>query len=885
MKSNTQSIKKGLSENEASLSREKNGANILSEKKSKSFLRCFFENLGDPIIRILLAALAVNLFLAFRGGDIIETLGIGISVFLATLISTLSERGSEAAFKKLDAECSHSVFRVRRDGTLKELPIEELVVGDIVAISAGEQIPADAFVISGSFRVDQAMITGESREVEKLFSSDRTKTPASKSAVFRGCTVLQGEGEIEIFAVGQNSFLGKISDEVKTDTRESPLKLRLTKLAKQISGLSYIAAVLIALAYLFNTLVIDSGFELQLIISKVKDFHYLFEHLLHAFMLALTVVVMAVPEGLPMMIAVVLSSNIRRMIRDNVLVRKPVGIEAAGSMNILFTDKTGTLTEGVMSVGGVILSDLSEYKSASELKKSSSEVFELYLLSALFNTSCSLSQGRILGGNATEKALSASLPSGSHTALSHYTAAERIQFDSSIKFSSVHIKGKKELYLIKGAPEKLMPSCRYAYTKDGRSVPFSSVSYGLMHKMRTMTEAGGRVIWIAESRQMPSSERMGTLTFICAVLLLDKPRAEAKAATERLTAAGVQVVMITGDSRNTAEYIAKQCGIITPSRSAVLTSDELSKMNDDQVKSLLPRLAVLARALPSDKSRLVRLAQEMGLVAGMTGDGVNDAPALKRADIGFSMGSGTEVAKEAGDIIIIDNNLSSIGNAVLYGRTIFKSIRKFITLQLTMNICAVGISMIGPFIGFDSPVTVVQMLWINMIMDTLGGLAFAGEAPKASYMTEKPKRRDEPILNRYMINQIFISGLFTVGLYIFFLLSPYVTALFRTSPDNIYLLTAFFALFIFTSVLHCFNCRTDRLKLFSGLSRNKAFIFIILLVCAVQVAFIYLGGPVLRTAPLTSGELGVTLLLSLCVVPIEFIRKLFVRLSGKKSGF
>jgi magnesium-transporting ATPase (P-type) len=275
----------------------------------------------------------------------------------------------------------------------------------------------------------------------------------------------------------------------------------------------------------------------------------------------------------------------------------------------------------------------------------------------------------------------------------------------------------------------------------------------------------------------------------------------------------------------------------------------------------------------------------MGLVAGMTGDGINDAPALKRADIGFSMGSGTEVAKDAGDIIIIDNNLSSIAKAVLYGRTIFKSIRKFITLQLTMNFCAVGISMIGPFIGFDSPVTVVQMLWINIIMDTLGGLAFAGEAPRASYMTENPKRRDEPILNGYMINQITVSSTFTIGAYIFFLLSPKMRMLFRYSPDNIYLLTAFFALFIFTSVLHCFNCRTDRLKIFSGISRNKGFIAIIALVCLVQIGFIYLGGAVLRTAPLTSEELKITLLFSLCVIPIELMRKLIARIVGKKNGF
>ena len=883
MKSSIVSKSRGLTDTEAEISRREHGANLFSKRKSKSFLRCFFENLGDPVIRILLAALGVNLFMVFRGGDIIETVGIGISVFLATFISTLSERGSEAAFRKLDEECSHSSFRVWRDGKLTELPIEDIVVGDIVTLSAGEQIPADAFVISGRFRVDQSMLTGESREVEKFCSADRTKTPSSKSAVFRGSTALFGEGEIEIFAVGESSFLGKISDEVKIDTRESPLKIRLSRLTKQISRLSYLAAILIALAYLFNTLVIDSGFALPLILRKIKDTRYLLEHLLHAFMLALTVIVMAVPEGLPMMIAVVLSSNMRRMIKDNVLVRKPVGIEAAGSMNILFTDKTGTLTEGKMSVARILTADGCNYDTIKALQASSPALYQIYRLNSLLNTSSKVSAEGALGGNATEKALGESVNNDAQ--IEGYSIGAKIPFDSSIKFSAVKICGKKNICLVKGAPEKLLPKCRYAYDKSGRVISFSSVSYELLQRVNRLTLAGGRVIWIAESDRMPSESDLGSLTFVCAVLLFDKIRSEARPSTEQLTEAGVQVVMITGDNVDTAEHIAKQCGIITPLRNRVISSDDLSKLDDDSLKKLLPSLAVLARALPSDKSRLIRVAQEMGLVTGMTGDGINDAPALKRADIGFSMGSGTEVAKEAGDIIIIDNNLSSIVKAVLYGRTIFKSIRKFITLQLTMNLCAVAISMIGPFIGYDSPVTVVQMLWINIIMDTLGGLAFAGEAPDPSYMKEKPKRRDEPILNGYMVNQIVMSGLFSLGLYIFFLLSPYTLSTFRSAPDKIYLLTAFFALFIFTSVLNCFNCRTDRMKIFSRISKNKGFIAIMTLVCTVQIGFIYLGGSVLRTAPLTTRELLITLGLSLCVIPAELIRKAIYRLKGKKNGF
>ena len=887
MKNLTKSKMRGLSSEEVLLSRSKHGDNKLAKGKSKSFIRLFFENLTDPVIRILLAALVINLFFVFRGGDIVETVGIAISVFLATLISTLSERGSEAAFRKLEEECSRSKARVRRDGILCEIPVEELVVGDVVKINAGDQIPADAFVIEGKLRLDQSMLTGESREVEKSKSTDKTKTPSSKSAVFRGSTVVSGEGEVEVFSVGSESFLGKISDEISENTRQSPLKLRLSKLAKQIAGLGYLAAILIAIIYIFNVFIIDSGFSAEIIIRKFRDVPYLIEHLLHALMLGLTIIVMAVPEGLPMMIAVVLSANIKRMIKDSVLVRKPVGIEAAGSMNILFTDKTGTLTEGKMSVFEIAITSKNSLLSLpdyAELKKASQSLSELYLLNALFNTSAEISRAEVIGGNSTERALSYSVI-GYENDIQSVNRGNKIPFDSATKFSAVELSKGSTFAIIKGAPEKILPACRYSHLCDGRNIPFKNVEYETFKHISELTSTGARVICVASASSLPARNRLSELTFICAIALCDKLRVNAAPSVKELSDAGVQVVMITGDNRDTAEHIARQCGIIRSSKNLVITSDELASMSDEKVKSILPSLSVLARALPTDKSRLVRIAQEADLVVGMTGDGINDAPALKRADIGFAMGSGSAVSREAGDVIILDNDLSSIGKAILYGRTVFKSIRKFITLQLTMNLCAVGISMIGPFIGYDSPVTVVQMLWINIIMDTLGGLAFAGEAPLSSYMKEKPKRRDEPILNKYMVGQILCSGLFTVFLYVLFLTSPRITSHYRNAHDSIYLLSAFFALFIFTSVFHCFNCRTDRVFLLSGISKNKAFISIITLVSVVQILFVYLGGSVLRTAPLTFDELSFTLSLALAVFPVELIRKSFLRLVGKKKGF
>lgn len=886
---------RGLTRGEVEASRQRNGRNVMSPGKRKSFMRKFFENLGDPVVKILIGALIINVVFMFKRANWIETAGIAVSILLATFISTLSEHGSEGAFDRLCREVGQTNCRVIRDGELVEIDIGDVVVGDLLSVGAGEQISADGMLVSGEIRTDQSAMTGESREIKKrahMRTDKEDLTPSSPYYCLRGCTVISGSGIIKVLRVGDSTMLGGISREIQTDTRSSPLKIRLEKLAGQISVLGYILAVLVAFVYLFNIFVIDSAFDVGIIKYKLTSFSYLFSHLFHSLTLALTVIVVAVPEGLPMMIAVVLSSNIKRMVRDQVLVRKPVGIEAAGSMNILFTDKTGTLTEGKLSVGEIYLGNGSGFSTLRQFK-ACERAYEEYVLGAHANSSSVLGKNKqgikdALGGNSTDRAILLSVI-GTDKRRQSYELIDRLEFDSARKYASALVsKNGKRKILIKGAPEKILPRVSGYITDSGDIRPFKR---GVCEEVcSSLTRQGKRVIAIAEGDgEYLSSCRdiiaYDGLTLICLATLEDKVRPEARGAVERLCGAGIGVVMITGDNRDTAESIAKKCGIIREGRNVVLTGNDLSLMSDSAVKDVIPRLAAVARALPNDKSRLVRLSQELDLVVGMTGDGINDAPALKRADVGFSMGSGTQVAKDAGDIIIIDNNLSSIARAVLYGRTVFKSIRKFISLQLTMNLSAVGVSIICPFLGFDSPVTVVQMLWINIIMDTLGGLAFAGEAPLESYMKEKPKRRDEPILCGYMINEIILSGGFTVALCISFLKIPDITSIFRTSSDNIFLLTGFFALFIFASVFNCFNARTDRLKLFSGVTSNPAFIFIMAAVLLVQIVFVYLGGAVLRTAPLTPRELAVTAALALCVFPFELLRKLLWRLFFGKRGY
>ena len=865
--------RRGLTSAEAIASRSKFGANKMTKQKKKSFLRAFFENLGDPVIRVLLISLAVNIIFTLRDIDWFETAGIVVAILVATTVSTVSERSSHAAFEKLNATTKSSC-RVLRDGEIKILPTDEVVVGDTVLLEAGEGICADGILLSGELRLDQSALTGESKEIAKipiksginspLELNNENLSPSSPHSCLGGCLVSSGEGEMLVCRVGDKSFLGGIVRELQSDTRESPLKIRLSKLAKQISALGYGAAVVIALLSLFSAIFIESDFVREVILVKLSAPKFIVTEILHSITLGLTVVIMAVPEGLPMMVAVVLSSNVKKMLRDNVLVKKSAGIEAAGSMNILFTDKTGTLTRGKMALESFILPDGS-LLSHTALRNEKPTVFASFCENALYNSSALVSGRKILGGNATERALA-------ERAIKHFVPdyskiTSKIPFDSRVKFSSATV-GRKIYY--KGAPEVLNSRVFDENFKknDVETAIFKAQS------------DGKRVISMCESDSDGKNMR-----FICAAVIADSVRREAKSSVETLRRAGVDVVMITGDGMATATAIAQDVGILNSRHNLALGHDDLEKMTDTEIASALPRLAVVFRALPSDKSRLVKISQSLDMVVGMTGDGINDAPALRASDVGFAMGNGTDVAKEAGDVVILDNNLASIVRAVLYGRTIFKSIRKFLVFQLTMNFSSALVCMLGPLFGFDTPITVSQMLWVNMIMDTLGGLAFAGEAPRKRALLEAPKRRNEPILNKYMAHQIFISGGFSVLISMLFLVSPHFVEHFRESEGNLVHLSAFFALFIFLGVMQCINSRTDRLNPLSGIAQNPAFVLILLIICTIQVSFVYLGGAALRSTPLTAHELLFTLATASLALPFELVRKLWWRLSGHPDGF
>lgn len=554
-----------------------------------------------------------------------------------------------------------------------------------------------------------------------------------------------------------------------------------------------------------------------------------------------------------MMLALVLSSNMKRMLKSNVLVRKPVGIETSGSISVLLTDKTGTLTKGKLSVIGIVDADDYHYNSLSEMD---TLVRERFSESLLYNNDSYFEGDKITSGNSTDKAI-ISFVGKREKSLS---IVKKTNFNSAIKYSYVKLSNGSEYF--KGASEVLLDKCRFYLDKKGDK-KYLTDKRKVKELITNYTKRGIRVICDVYNNVL--------LGFI---LIRDDIRGEAKGAIEEIKSAGIDLIMITGDDVNTATSIAKELNMLD-SDSLILTHDDLERIDDDFIVRNYSKIKVIARALPKDKSRISSVLEKSNIVVGMTGDGVNDAPALKKANVGFAMGSGTEVAKYAADIVILDDNISSIVNAILYGRTIFKSVRKFIIFQLTMNICALFLSLVGPFIGVTTPVTVMQMLWINMIMDTFAGLAYSYEAPLKRYMKERPIKKDENVLNRYMYLTIVAIGLYSTILLVLFLKLDIFRLFVRS--ENKYYMTAFFSLFIFLSIFNAFNARTTRVNIFSGILKNKVFIFIIGGIFLAQIYLIYFGGSLFRTYGLTLNEFVFILLLGISVIPFDMLKKLFLR--------
>lgn len=875
----------GLTSEQVKKSRELYGTNQLTQQERETFWDKYIQNFSDPIIRILLVALVINIAFAATGhGEWVETFGILLAVILATVVSTYSEYSNENTFKKLQEEASRTYCKVWRDGQAQEVLIDELVTGDCIIIQSGDKIPVDGIMIEGDLKVDQAVLNGESKEAKKCIAPAGFDFDAEKvdfldiHKLFRGSVVVEGEGVIQAVKIGDHTIYGQLTKELATEERDSPLKVKLQDLAKKISRFGYAGGILIAVALIFEAAIkYQAGFD-----AYFRNFPLLIHDVMQAVILAVVIIVMAVPEGLPLMIAIVSSLNMSKMLKDNVLVRKIVGIETAGSLNILFSDKTGTITKGQLEVVKLLDAEMNEYANLTDIptKQRNITITNIY-----YNSSAKFSEcGKVLGGNFTERALGNYICSSTDQMID-CTRTRMIPFNSADKYSMAVVQGDLNGAFIKGAPEKLVPMSSYYYNSNGEKMPLSEQTKAdLETRMLEYADQAMRMLALCAYDSALDNDTLpeSNLILIGILAIRDDVRPEAIEAIRIVKNAGVQVAMITGDRKETATAIAKDAGLITSDTDIVLTSSEMQDMSDEDLKRVLPNLRVVSRALPSDKSRLVRLAQELNLVVGMTGDGVNDAPALKKADVGFAMGTGTDVAKEASEIVILDDNFRSIEKAVLYGRTIYNSIRKFIVFQLTINVAAVSICFIGPFIGLDKPLTITQILWINLIMDTLAAMAFGGEPALEKYMEETPKRRDEKIVSPQMAREIFSSAAYMLLISLIFFKWNHIAWAFRTTtqevmsiaPGSIHLYSAYFTMFTLMAVVNAFGVRTDDKNIFASVGQNPNFVRIMLLIVAVQIAMTFFGGSILRTAPLLLNEWVIVIALSLSIILVDVIRKI-----------
>lgn len=864
--------KNGLTCDEVIKNRKKYGNNSLTKKNNDTFFKLLLETLSDPIIKILLIALGIKTIFLIKDFDWYETVGIVIAIMVASLISSISEYGSMRAFNKLTEETSLIKVRTKRDNKVIEIPINDVVYNDIILLGEGDKVPADGIIVSGTIAVDESMLDGEAKEKYKKACIDINKIE-DENKVYMSSVVYNGSALMLVTQVGDNTIYGKLAQELQEKEDPSPLKLRLTELAKNISRIGYVASFLVAFSFLFNKIFILNEFNISMILSTLTNYKIMFSYILEAMTLCVTIIVVAVPEGLPMMITLVLSSNMKTMLKNNVLVRKLMGIETAGNINVLFTDKTGTLTNGKLEVVGILSSSLEEI----DIRKLNSRMKELFMDSLSVNNESvyDTKNNKIIGGNITDKAIL------NYVKLykSKAKVINRMPFSSEKKymFTKIDNMGNK-IKLIKGAPEVIINASNSYYDEFGIKKNISDKNK-ILSKVKELSGSKLRLIAIAISDDIFVTDNLKNITLLGFIVLADSIRENVLEGINLVKSASIQTIMITGDNKETAVSIARELNLIESSDDIVITSDKLDKMTNEEIIKIFPKIRVIARAMPSDKSRLVNIAHEQGMVCGMTGDGVNDAPALKKADVGFAMGSGTEVAKEASDIVILDNNFMSIAQSVLYGRTIFKSIRKFIICQLTINLCSLTVSIIGPFIGIPVPITVVQMLWINMIMDTLSGLAFSYEPALNDYMKEPPKKKSDHIINRYMVSQILVTGIYSSIICIFFMKSSIINNIYTPISK----LTAFFGLLIFISIFNALSARTNRLNIIANIKKNKVFIAIIGFITIVQIFIIYKGGNLFRTHGLNMKEFIIMFILSISVLPVDFIRKIIIKMLYGKS--
>lgn len=857
----------GLSTEEVNESKNKYGTNALTPKKVDTIWEMLLGALGDICVKILLLALGVKVLMAVIGiwvpqfhgkGDIIEIVSIFAAIFLATGFSTLSEYRNTSRSSALQEEYSKTYSKVMRNGELISILTSDIVKGDIVLLQAGDKVPVDGLIIKGSIKVSQAALNGESRNESKTatLSMEYAETDdfANENKVFMGSVVEMGEAYMIATVIGDASELGKINaalNDADEDERKDATSLKLEVLLTQINKLGVTCAVIAGIVSVISTIIqgnvaLEAGQVVSLSLSTI--------------MLIVTIIIMAVPEGLATVVNLVQSMNTENLYKSHILVSHKANYADSAYMSILFSDKTGTITQGKLT--------LVEWLDGNGNTKSG---ITPELMDAItINNLAKVSEGKAIGSNNMDRALlTYALVNGFEDREDASDLIEEMSgFDSEKKCATVKMKDGSIYW--KGATESIID--KITHWSNGNEIkPFTSEDRAnLETAMKAQTTRAMKLLSVAKI--------VGDQTILIAILCCrDDVRPDAKETVHTLAKSGIKVVMVTGDNKDTAIAIAKDAGIYDESRGDfTFTHDELEALSDDELRDVIDKITVVSRAKPLDKQRLVKIAQEKGHVVGMTGDGVNDAPALKQADIGFAMGDGTAVAQEAGDVIILNNSLTSIKDCVLNSRTMSKSISKFLIFQLSINVATLIMNILAPITGWTEPFSIVQILYINLIMDTLAALSFASEPVLARYMDEKPAKKEAKILTPYIKSAIGCASVFvTIGCLAFLCFGQQIFGdmLGMDNITNERLKTIMFSFFIYSALFNSFNTRSENANIFEHIGQNKKFIGIIGSLFIVQTLIIQFGGSVFSTKPLTVIEFLIAFAAAALIIPVDMVRK------------
>lgn len=843
----TENVLNGLSDRQVQESREKYGWNLLTPPQRPSMWKLYFEKFNDPVIRILLVAAFFSLVISVIEGEYAETIGIFFAIFLATGIGFYFEYDANKKFDLLNAVGEETSVTVRRNGKVQEIPRKEVVAGDVVVLNTGEEVPADGVLLEAiSLQVNESNLTGElmvNKTTDEASFDDEATYPSNE--VMRGTTVTDGHGTMQVKQVGDATEIGKVATQAtEAGSEETPLNIQLSKLAKFIEKVGFTIAAL--------TFVVFTAKDLYqyLSVTDVTGWHewlHIARIVLKYFMMAVTLIVVAVPEGLPMSVTLSLALNMRRMLKTNNLVRKMHACETMGAITVICTDKTGTLTQNLMQVHEAKVDETRMDLVSEGISVNSTAFLE------------EPEEGKKPSGvgNPTEVALLLWLNGlGKDYARLRKQAKviDQLTFSTERKYMATlvqsPVQGRKVLY-IKGAPEIVMGKCSLSDETVARNN-----EQLLLYQNMAMRTLGIAYKFISEEAGNDCAELVGEggMTFLGIFAISDPIRPDVPEAVGKCQSAGIGVKIVTGDTPGTATEIARQIGLWKPEDTERnrITGVEFAALSDEEALDRVLDLKVMSRARPMDKQRLVQLLQQKGAVVAVTGDGTNDAPALNHAQVGLSMGTGTSVAKEASDITLLDDSFHSIATAVMWGRSLYKNIQRFIVFQLTINVVALASVLFGAFLGTELPLTVTQMLWVNLIMDTFAAMALASIPPSADVMNEKPRKTDDFIITRPM--RYNILGVAACFLVILMGLITYIKTLPETEVPTA--LTAFFTVFVMLQFWNLFNASVfgTNHSVFKDARHAVGMVGVAGIILIGQFVIVEFGGKVFRTVPLTWEE-------------------------------